>query len=211
MACVPAAELGQRQVGRQQRVQPAGELEVQVPELAPGGFAEGAAHQGMGRHVLDDLGQRGGDVNLAFLAQQIQPALDFLVHDLDVADHLVALEGRVQDRALLVVGLGGGGEGHVPEHGAQEAVGLAHVEALVGLVEEDLVVLRANQDGGRLRAKLDGEDRAEQLVAALEEALAIVLEFQGITQQGEARHDRRGGFHGKLLLKLRYVAISKNL
>ena len=143
-----------------------------------------------------------GDLELALIAQAVGPALHHLLHEREVARQLLPAQELLHEGALALVLLRGSEEQHLAEHGTEEPVDRLLVELVVGLREERLRVLRFDHHGQALRSELDREDVAVLLEAATGQALAVLVELEGVPEAGKGTgHERRGpqrefGGHG---------------
>jgi hypothetical protein len=188
-------------VGWQDGVEGLADGVVVIPKLAADLFLSFVAQNGVTRDLLDEVGDGGDEFDFAFAAEGVEPFLGLALHDGDVVRHLVVAEGFVEDGTLFDVGLVGGEEADAAEDSLEEAVGLFHVQAFVGFGEEEFMVVGANDDGDGLVEELDGEDGAEGVVAALEEALAVFVKFENVAEEGETAGEHGwGGFHDVISL-----------
>src|SRR6266849_4015360 len=86
------------------------------------------------------------DFKGAAFPQRLEPGLDLLGHDLDIALHVGALEQLEKNGTLLLVVFRGRRDADgLTKHGDEKLVGLRHREGVVGLLEEQLMVLRPDQ------------------------------------------------------------------
>ena len=188
---VAAPELGQGQVRRQQWVQPGAQVGVQIPELAPDLLVYFVAEETIAGDFLYQPHHLAGQFDLARLAQRVDPFLHHLLHDILVVQHLLAPERLQHHRALVQIYIVRCQEKHLTEHGAQEGVRLLNAQRLVGLHEEDPLILRSDQDGNVLVRQLDGKDRTVLLETAPDKAGAVTAKFQGMPQTRQSAGNER--------------------
>src|SRR5262249_43995201 len=122
------------------------EVMKQVPERFVQALPKLGTQKGMRGNMLRQALTTVHDFKGAALPQRREPGLDLLRHDLDIALHFDALEQLEKNGPLLrVVFRGRRDTDGLPKHGDEELVGLRHREGVVGLLEEQLMVVRPDQ------------------------------------------------------------------
>lgn len=194
VASPPAAhQVRQRQPGRRHRVHAGGEPPELLEELQPHPAPEVRAEESVRGDPHDQRTECGHQVDRAALPELVREHAGLLLHHRDVVVHLPALEPREHDLPLPPVLVRRAEHVEVRiEHPREVRHPVAHRQPLVGLGEEEPVVLRTEQHHGAAADQPHGEHPPVLPVAALQHGYRITHELQRVAQHRSTTGHRRG-------------------